>query len=130
MQQAICVPASAPIYNCILQRQPACICSCYDAKQHTRLKGVGLSLTGWTLAYRRAGQQVSQSHRPVSANHFRRAKPVGYHFKIDLFIFMCMSLTCMYVSLHSHSCPGTHYIDHVGFELTDISLHLPPKCWG
>lgn len=27
-------------------------------------------------------------------------------------------------------CPGNHYIDQPGLELTEIHLPLPPKCWG
>ena len=27
------------------------------------------------------------------------------------------------------ACPGIHSVDQVGFELTEIHLPLPPKCW-
>ena len=33
------------------------------------------------------------------------------------------------VSLCSPDCPRTHSIDQAGFELIEIHLPLPPKCW-
>ena len=32
------------------------------------------------------------------------------------------------VCLHSPVCPGTHYVDQDGFELTEIHLPLPHEC--
>ena len=32
-------------------------------------------------------------------------------------------------SVCSPGCPGIHYVDQAGFELTLICLSLPPKCW-
>ena len=29
---------------------------------------------------------------------------------------------------NSPKCPGTHFVDQAGLELTEISLHLPTKC--
>ena len=32
-------------------------------------------------------------------------------------------------SSRSLGCPGDHYVDWAGFELTEILLPPPPKCW-
>ena len=34
------------------------------------------------------------------------------------------------VSLCSHGCPGTHSVDPAGLKFSEISLPLPPECWG
>ena len=34
------------------------------------------------------------------------------------------------VSLCIPGCPGAHFIDQAGLELTKICLPLPPKCWN
>ena len=31
--------------------------------------------------------------------------------------------------LRSPGCPGIHYVEEAGFELSEIHLLLPPKCW-
>ncbi|CAO2589176.1 hypothetical protein LEMLEM_LOCUS5296 [Lemmus lemmus] len=31
--------------------------------------------------------------------------------------------------VHCPGCPGTHFIDQTGLELTEIHLPLPPKFW-
>ena len=31
-------------------------------------------------------------------------------------------------TLCSTGCPGTHYVDQAGLELTEIHLPLPPEC--
>ena len=31
---------------------------------------------------------------------------------------------------YSFECPGTHSVDHIGLELAEICLPLPPECWG
>jgi hypothetical protein len=33
------------------------------------------------------------------------------------------------VSLYSHDCPGTHFVDHRLASNSEIHLPLPPKCW-
>ena len=33
------------------------------------------------------------------------------------------------VSLYISGCPGTHYVDQAGLELTENHLFLPPECW-
>ena len=43
----------------------------------------------------------------------------------------CLALFCFLRQGLSQSsdCPGTHYVDQVGLELTEICLPLPPECW-
>lgn len=38
-------------------------------------------------------------------------------------LFCCFEIG----SLHSCGCPGTHYVDMFGLELTEILLLLPPE---
>ena len=48
---------------------------------------------------------------------------IGIHYFLSyLFVFKDM------VSLGSSCCPGTHYVDQAGPELTEICLPLFPKC--
>jgi hypothetical protein len=39
-------------------------------------------------------------------------------------------MTILTVALYSLGCPGTHYVGQAGLELTELHLHLPPKCWS
>jgi hypothetical protein len=50
---------------------------------------------------------------------------------VCLCFLICFVLSCFFEtgSLCSSGCPGTHYIDQVDFEFTEIHLPLPPKSW-
>ena len=47
--------------------------------------------------------------------------------KGDMFVSWLVDWFSETVSLCSPGCPGTHYTDQAGLELTELLLILPPK---
>lgn len=47
----------------------------------------------------------------------------------DLLLPLCLLFVCFETGSYYVGPPGAHHVDWVTFELTDIHLPLPPKCW-
>ena len=53
-----------------------------------------------------------------------------YHCGLVPFLFFVFLFFLRWGFLYSPGCPGTHYVDQAGFQLTEMLLPLPPECWG
>jgi hypothetical protein len=65
--------------------------------------------------------------RGVAGEFWKRAD--SGNLRLSFFLVVVVDDSDCWVSLGSSGCPGTHFVDQAGLELTEIHLPLPPECW-
>ena len=77
---------------------------------------------------------LSKSEKLLKTKAPRHRQPLfaASFFLFFVCLFVCLFLFCFCfvfqdrVSLCNPDCPGTHFVDQAGFELTEICLPQPP----
>lgn len=63
-------------------------------------------------------------------SHIHMILNLGFKYKIKLAIFYLFVWLVLEFLRPSSGCLWTHYDSQTGIRLTEITLPLPPKCWG